>query len=96
MHAEFPFASTVNDVFGFFIWSGSGSPQNVALLPNSTQPVGIATVNPLHNTYCVTNDYISSTTSTQALELNGMTTLLKTVDYQFTAGEQIGGLQLSY
>ncbi|KAF6250697.1 hypothetical protein COO60DRAFT_1629462 [Scenedesmus sp. NREL 46B-D3] len=46
-------------------------------------PVSINTVNALHNTYFIDNDF---STSTKATELNGLTTLIKTADYHVTAG----------
>lgn len=77
--------SPFNDVFGFFIWS-TGTPQNIALLPNSTSPVSISTVNACNDTYYVNNDYYLPLASQNELELNGFTTLLKTADYVVTAG----------
>jgi hypothetical protein len=63
--------------------NGSGSYTNVALLLNSTTPVSISTVNALHNTYFIDNDFYSPT---KATELNGLTTLIKTADHYVTAG----------
>jgi hypothetical protein len=63
--------------------NGSGSYTNVALLPNSTNPVSISTVNAVHNTFFIDNDYYSPT---KATETNGLTTLIKTADYYVTAG----------
>ncbi|KAF6257103.1 hypothetical protein COO60DRAFT_1461341 [Scenedesmus sp. NREL 46B-D3] len=80
---DYPGPSPFNDVFGFFIHSGGGTHTNVALLPNSSNPVSINTVNALHNTYFIDNDFY---TSTKATELNGLTTLIKTADYHVTAG----------
>jgi hypothetical protein len=75
-----------NDIFGFFIWPSSGFPTNVAILPNSTTPVSIATVNALYNAYYVSNDFYSPPVPAIATELNGFTSLLKTNDYQVSAG----------
>jgi hypothetical protein len=65
------------------MWIASGNHTNIALLPNSTNPVSISTVNALYNTYFIDNDY---TASTKATELNGLTKLIKTTDYCVTAG----------
>lgn len=81
--AEAPAPSKFNDIFGFFIWGPSGNHTSVALLPNSASPVTISTVNAVHDTYYIANDFEAPT---KATELNGLTTLLKTVDYQVTAG----------
>lgn len=73
-----------NDIFGFFIWTGSGPATNVGLLPNSTTPVSIATVNTIvNNEFYVPN---SGGASPKATEFNGYTTLIKTKDYYVTAG----------
>eukprot|EP00878_Enallax_costatus_P023564 GHUV01025065.1.p1 GENE.GHUV01025065.1~~GHUV01025065.1.p1 ORF type:complete len:423 (+),score=66.03 GHUV01025065.1:176-1444(+) len=74
-----------NDIFGFFIWSGSGTHLNVGLVPNSSLPVSIATVNAISNTqYFIPNTL--GTASPKATEFDGFTTLLKTNDYYVTAG----------
>ena len=63
--------SSFNDVFGFYI-SGPGfaSPTNIALLPASTTPVSINTVNDGSNTACVSNSsyYVTNTGSTTTLD----------------------------
>uniref|UniRef100_A0A383W8B1 Peptidase M11 gametolysin domain-containing protein n=1 Tax=Tetradesmus obliquus TaxID=3088 RepID=A0A383W8B1_TETOB len=80
---DYPDPSPYNDIFGFFMWEASGTHTNIALLPNASSPVSISTVNALHNTYYINNDYASATTAT---ELNGLTKLIKTADYYVTAG----------
>lgn len=65
------------------MWEASGTHTNIALLPNTSSPVSISTVNALHNTYYINNDYASAT---KATELNGLTKLIKTADYYVTAG----------
>lgn len=78
--------SGYNDIFGFLIWkAGTTTKANVALLPNSTTPVGIRKVNQAagYNTY-----YVSNTAKTLNTELNGMTKLLTTKEYNVTAGQQ--------
>jgi hypothetical protein len=36
---------SINDVFGFLVWEGSGAQTNIALLPNTNIPVSISNVN---------------------------------------------------
>jgi hypothetical protein len=84
-YAGNPGPSMFNDIFGFFIWQAAGGTHtNLALLPNTVTPVSINSVNVLNNSnYYVSNDFGSSTNNA---ELNGFTTVLKTADYQVTAG----------
>jgi hypothetical protein len=82
-NADYPAPSAFNDIFGFFIWTASGNHTNTALLPNTSNPVSISTVNALYNTYFIDNDYANPT---KATELNGLTSLIKTADYYVTAG----------
>jgi len=73
--------SDYSDVFGFFIWNkAGGTPQNVALLPNSSTPVSIATVNPDKNAF-----YLDNRNKSLATEMEGLTTVLKTVDFWVNA-----------
>lgn len=74
--------SDYSDVFGFFMWNkAGGTPQNVALLPNSSTPVSIATVNPNNNAF-----YLDNRDKSLATEMEGLTTVLKTVDFWVNAG----------
>lgn len=67
------------------MWPASGAAAvNVALLPNSSNAVSISTVNALYDTFYVANDFGAS--QPKATELNGLTKLLKTADYQVSAG----------
>lgn len=67
------------------MWSGSSTHVNVGLLPNTTLPVSIGTVNAINNTqYFVPNTL--GTASPKATEFDGFTTLLKTNDHYVTAG----------
>ncbi len=63
--------SAFNDVFGFYI-SGPGfaAPTNIALLPASTTPVSINTVNDGSNASCVSNSayYVTNTGSSSTLD----------------------------
>eukprot|EP00877_Chromochloris_zofingiensis_P006717 jgi/Chrzof1/2299/Cz11g10050.t1 len=77
-----PTSSLHNDVFGFWLSVGSGSKTNVALLPGSSTPVGIATINPGTNTQY----YVSNTQAAYATEMDGLSTLLQTASYAVTAG----------
>jgi hypothetical protein len=71
----------MNDVFGFFIRPVSSSTfVNVAKLPSSTRAVGIGSVNPLNNTYYISN-VRRPTQSAYATELDGLTKLLTTAPY---------------
>jgi len=81
--------SPYNDIFGFYIWPAAGGTHtNVALLPNSTHPVSINTVNPRNSTYYVSNFQKTSPygPSPHNTIYNGLTRLLKTADYQVTSG----------
>jgi hypothetical protein len=76
-----------NDIFGFFIWNSTGPHVNVAVLPNTTDPVSILTVNAVRSTYYIPNDFEPLDPATaKATELNGLTTLLKTADVYVFAG----------
>lgn len=84
MLAAAPAPQDYNDIFGFFIWPlPGGTPKNVALLPNSTQLVSITTINPVNNTYYISNPFGTGPYNT---EFNGLTKLLNTTDYSVTAG----------
>jgi hypothetical protein len=85
-------AEQYNDIFGFFIWNSTGPHINVAVLPNTTDPVSILTVNAQRSTYYIANDWIDPVpypnlaAAGKATELNGLTTLLKTADFYVSAG----------
>lgn len=57
-----------NDIFGFFVSGGNYNNLNIALLPNSSTPVSINTVNHLMNT-----NYYVSTPENQFFAYNGRT-----------------------
>jgi subtilisin-like proprotein convertase family protein len=67
-----PNTSTFNDVFAFFI-SGPGivGQQNIALIPNTSNPVAINNINAVTN-----NQYYISNTGGQALSFDAYTTVL--------------------
>jgi hypothetical protein len=57
------------------------------VLPNTTDPVSILTVNAVRSTYYIPNGFEPLDPATaKATELNGLTTLLKTADVYVTAG----------
>lgn len=79
-------SSQYNDIFGFLVWqNGAISKTNVALLPSTSTPVSISKVNQVanYNTY-----YTSNTAKILNTELNGMTKLLTTKEYNVTSGQQ--------
>lgn len=61
---------------------------NVAIIPNTTIPVSIMSVNVQTNkTYFVVNSYVTPPgVSAKAAEMNGMTVEMSTRPYQVTAG----------
>jgi hypothetical protein len=79
----------MNDVFGFFIKPGGSSTSvNVAKLPNSTKAVGVGSVNPVNNTYYISNVRrpTQSPVFAYATEYDGLTKRLTTAAYNVVAG----------
>lgn len=82
--------SNFNDVFGFFL-TGPGLPPggvNLAVLPSSSTPITINSVNNMSNgNYYVDNYAGNFTPLGQALQFDGITTLLRAEYYPATPGE---------
>ncbi|KAF6248359.1 hypothetical protein COO60DRAFT_1691714 [Scenedesmus sp. NREL 46B-D3] len=93
-YEEFSPSATVNstkynDIFGFFIKAGgSNTSVNIAKLPNSTDAVGIGSVNPRANAYYLSNVRTRTQSPVYAYntEYDGLTKLLTTVPYNVVAG----------
>eukprot|EP00877_Chromochloris_zofingiensis_P010772 jgi/Chrzof1/5949/Cz16g21190.t1 len=78
--------TSYNDIFGFWISLGA-SKTNVALLPGTSTPVGIATVNPVTNPQYFVNNWPQSPAIKDA-EMDGLTVLMNTATCSVTAGQQ--------
>lgn len=82
--------SNYNDVFGFFL-TGPGLPPggvNLAVLPSSTTPITINSINnSINSNYYIDNPPFTSTPLSQALQYDGITTLLRAEYYPATPGE---------
>ncbi len=81
---EYPeFVNSINDVFGFFLsgpgiaGSFSNNAINIALIPNTTTPVTINTVNPGLNTMYYYDNTVN--TGAQSVQYDGYTTVLTAV-----------------
>lgn len=78
-----------NDIFGFFIKEGgSNTYVNIAKLPNSTDAVGIGSVNPRANAYYLSNVRNTAQSPVYAYntEYDGLTKLLATTPHNVVAG----------
>eukprot|EP00877_Chromochloris_zofingiensis_P006711 jgi/Chrzof1/2293/Cz11g09330.t1 len=76
-----PTSSSYNDIFGFWI-TGGGTTVNIAMVPGTSTPVGISTINPGTNAMF----YQSNTPATLATEMDGLSLELETAMYAVTAG----------
>lgn len=84
-YPDFNCSATFNDVFGFFL-SGPGitgpytnNAINIALVPGTTLPVGIANIHGSENSGCppVNDTYYVSNATGSTIALNGFTTVLR-------------------
>jgi hypothetical protein len=76
------FVGVINDVFGFFLTAGEGTPVNIALVPGTNLPVSINNVNdgntdpptPATNPQFYINNEFATASAPLDTEMNGLTT----------------------
>jgi large repetitive protein len=80
-----PSPSLYNDVFGFFMGPAAGTLTNIAVLPGTSTPVTISTINAVHASQLYRDNSFGGPTPL-ATEFDGITKMLKTADVNVTSG----------